>query len=107
MVERLHFGEQHKLAHEPVLWLISLDDDREGQQALPIPDIVRVWMKFLWVISWWPDKHKVLAVALAPEQLLGEGDSVYQLTAFEAGMADSDTPKDCHLTRPVRRRLHL
>jgi hypothetical protein len=77
VVEWLHLGEQNKLAHEPVLWLISLYYNREGQQALPIPDVVRVRMKLLRIISWWADKHKILAVALAPKQLLGEGDSVY------------------------------
>ena len=64
-------------------------------------------MELLRVISRRADEHKVLAVALAPEQLLGEGDSVYQLTALEAGMSDSDSPIESHLARPVRRGLHL
>ena len=107
MIEWLHLGEQHKLAHESVLWLISLYDNREGQQALPIPDVVRVRMKLLRVISWWADKHTILAVALAPKQLLREGDSVYQLMAFEASMAYSNSPKECNLTITIRRLLHL
>jgi hypothetical protein len=107
VVKWLNLGEQNKLAHESVLWLISLYYNREGQQALPIPDIVRVRMKLLRVTSWWADKHKVLAVAPAPKQLLGEGDSVYQLMAFEAGMAYSNSPKEGNLTITIRRRLHL
>ena len=64
-------------------------------------------MKLLRVTSWWADKHKVLAVAPAPKQLLREGDSVYQLMAFEAGMTYSNAPKEGDLTITIRRLLHL
>ena len=57
MSEGFQLGKEHQLAQEPVLWLITLHYDGEGQEALPIPDVVRVRMKLVRVISRRANKH--------------------------------------------------
>ena len=76
---------------------ICLHNNGEEVQAPAVPHVVRRGMKQGVIGSQWSDKHKVLAVAIAPKEPIREWPGIHPLNTLQGLVPYSHTAKQADL----------